>query len=122
MRHLVSACLLLVALIHALPLAGVLGAAKLQALYGIAIDEPNLVLLMRHRAVLFGLLAYAAFRPELQRLAIVMGLASVISFLVLAWPAAAYNAAINRVVWADWLALVALLLAAGAHLIQPAKG
>ena len=39
-----------------LPLAGVLGAGRLSALYGIAFEEPNLVLLMRHRAVLFGLL------------------------------------------------------------------
>jgi hypothetical protein len=65
MRYFITIALLLVALIHALPLTGVLGAARLSALYGLAVTEPNLEILLRHRAVMFGmlaaLLAYAAF-------------------------------------------------------------
>ena len=56
MRYLVSAMLLVVAVIHLLPLAGLQGPSRLTALYGIAFDEPNLAILMPHRAVLFGLL------------------------------------------------------------------
>ena len=56
MRYLVSATLVLVGLIHLLPLSGVLSADQLASLYGLSFSEPNLAILMRHRAVLFGLL------------------------------------------------------------------
>jgi hypothetical protein len=119
MRFVVPVVLLLVALIHALPLVGVLGAAKLTQLYGIDVQDPTLELLLRHRAVLFGLLAaflaYAAIRPELHRLALVAGFISVASFLVLARLASAYNPELSTVVRADWLALVLLAAGAVAH-------
>ena len=119
MRFIVPATLVLVALIHALPIMGVLGAAKLSQLYGIPVEEANLELLLRHRAILFGLLAaflvYAAFRPELHRIALGAGFVSVISFLVLAQPSASLNAALTTVVRADWVALVLLALGALAH-------
>jgi hypothetical protein len=60
MRFVVPAVLLIVALIHALPLVGVMGAAKLTQLYGIDVQDPTLELLLRHRAILFGLLAAGA--------------------------------------------------------------
>lgn len=56
MRHLVSTMLVVVAVIHLLPLSGWFGPERLTALYGLPFDEPNLAILMRHRAVLFGLL------------------------------------------------------------------
>lgn len=119
MRFVVPAVLLIVALIHALPLVGVLGAAKLTQLYGIDVQDPTLELLLRHRAVLFGLLAaflaYAAIRPELHRLALVAGFISVASFLVLARLSSAYNPELSTVVRADWLALVLLAAGAVAH-------
>ena len=121
MRYLLMAALLVVGLIHLLPLSGVLGAAHLGTLYGIAVDEPNALLLMRHRAVLFGLLgvflAIAAFRPAWRGAAFVAGLVSVVSFLLLAWSGDGYNAAIERVVAADVVALVCLLIGGGVHLL-----
>lgn len=67
MGRVLSVCLLVVGVIHLLPLAGVVGASRLSALYGIAVAEPNLELLLRHRAVLFGVLGglciAAAFQP-----------------------------------------------------------
>lgn len=120
MRHLIAASLLITAIIHLLPLAGVLGAERLSVLYGIAVQEPNLVLLLRHRAVLFGLLgvflAIAAFRPAWRDAAFVAGFVSVVSFLALAWSGDGYNAAIDRVVLADVVALGCLLIGAGVHL------
>ena len=75
MRFVVPAVLLLVALIHALPLLGVVSAARVSSLYGIAVQDSNLEILMRHRAVLFGLLAaflaYAAFHRHLHSLALI---------------------------------------------------
>lgn len=116
--HLVRAGLLVAALIHLLPLAGVLGADRLQALYGIPVDGPDLAILLRHRAVLFGLLGaflvLAAFRPALQGLALLAGFASVLSFLALAWATPGHNAALARVVVADLVALAALVLATAA--------
>ncbi len=89
MRYLVSAMLVIVGIIHLLPLSGVLSESRLTVLYGIPFDEPNLEILMRHRAVLFGLvgalLIAAAFRPALRTVAFIAGLARVISFLYLAW-------------------------------------
>lgn len=120
MRFIVPAVLIMVAAIHALPVVGILGAGKLAQLYGIAVQDPNLELLLRHRAVLFGLLAallaYAAFRPELHGLALLAGLLSVVSFLVLAHPARALNSGLVTVVRADWLALALLVVGATAHL------
>lgn len=118
--RLIPAALLIVAVIHAMPLAGVVGAQRLQDLYGIPVAEPNLELLLRHRAVLFGmlagLLAAAAFRPALQGLALVAGLISVVSFLVLAISIGSTNAALATVVKADWVALVLLVIASVAWL------
>lgn len=121
LRYLVMAMLLVAALIHLLPLSGVLGAHRLTALYGLPFEEPNLAILMRHRAVLFGMvgafLAMAAFRPGLQAAALLVGLLSVVSFLLLAWSVGGYNAHLARVVLADVVALVCLLLGAAVYLV-----
>ncbi len=126
MRYIVSAALLVVGIIHLLPLSGVLGGARLAALYGLPFDDPNLVILMRHRAVLFGLLGLflvlAAFRPALQPLAFVAGFASVLSFLYLAWSVGGYNAQVGRVFAADVVALVCLVIGAAVLAVLPRAG
>jgi hypothetical protein len=123
MRYLISAMLIVVAIIQLLPLAGVPGGASLSALYGIAFDEPNLAILMRHRAVLFGLLGafllYAAFRPGYQLAGLIAGFVSVLSFLYLAWSTGGYNAQLGRVFTADIVALVCLIVAAAAYAYLP---
>ncbi len=117
----VSGTLIVAAVVHLLPLAGVLGAARLEALYALPFSEPNLLILMRHRAVLFGLLGVflmlAAFRPALQGYAFAGGLCSVITFLWLARSAETYNAALSRVVAVDLVALVALLIGTALHVL-----
>ena len=119
MRYILSAMLTVVGIIHLLPLTGVLGVPRLQALYGVTITDPNLEILMRHRAVLFGILGafliYAAFRPGLQLAALIAGAVSVISFLVIAGTVGGYNAGIARVVTADIVAVVCLLIGAFAY-------
>jgi hypothetical protein len=124
MRYVVTISLLIGAVIHLLPLPGILGAARLESLYGVPLTEPNLIILMRHRAVLFGLLGtfllVAVFKPALQPLAFTAGLISVVSFL---WFAAldSHNASIGRVVAADVVALIALLLGTAAYAYTAAK-
>ena len=120
MSKLIAVLLLVAGAIHLLPLVGVLGGERLNALYGIALDEPNLQILMRHRAVLFGLLGAllvaAAFVPTLRGAALVGGLVSVLAFLLLACSAPVYNEALRRVVVADWIALACLVPALALHL------
>jgi hypothetical protein len=119
MRHLISATLIIAGIIHLLPLSGVLGAERLSLLYGTNFSDPNLIILMRHRAVLFGLLGlflvFAAFKPAYQPLAFVAGFVSVISFLWLAWSAGYYNSQIHRVVVADLVALGSLVVGSIAY-------
>jgi hypothetical protein len=130
MKYLVPGMLLLVAATHALPLAGVLGASKLVALYGIPVADANLELVLRHRAVLFGLLAaflaYAAFQPALHGLAIIAGSVSVVSFIVLAHlggqAPGTLNAALMRVVRVDYAAVVLLAVASVAHVARMRAG
>jgi hypothetical protein len=115
MQALVSAMLVVVAIIHLLPLLGVLGAPQLALFYGLDFSDPNLAILMRHRAVLFGLMGafflYAAFKPALQPIAFAAGFVSIVSFLVLAWMTGDYNPQIARICAGDLVALVALVVA-----------
>jgi hypothetical protein len=107
-RHLIAAALVGVGIIHLIPIIGVLGGPRLAQLYGFAVDDPNLAIVLRHRALLFGLLGslcvWAAFRPALQPLALGAASISVVGFLALALATGGYNQAIARVVTADWVA------------------
>ena len=126
MRYFVAVTLLVGGAIHLLPLVGVLGADWLALLYGLPIVEPNLAILMRHRAVLFGLvgglMVFAIFKPALRPVALAVGLLSVSSFLYLAWSVGQYNALLSRVVAADILALVCLLAGAAVHAYRQRGG
>ncbi|MEJ2752041.1 MAG: phosphopantetheine adenylyltransferase [Chloroflexota bacterium] len=114
LKYLVPASLIVVGVIHLIPLSGVLGVGRLNVLYGTSISDPDLSILMRHRAVLFGLLGifciYAAFKPSLQFLALVAGAVSVFSFLYLALETGGYNDELRRVFLADIIAAVFLAI------------
>lgn len=122
MQTIMTLCLIIAAIIHLLPTMGVLGAQQLSTLYQLDLSEPNIAILMRHRAILFGLLGaflmWAAFKPEVQLVAILVGLVSVVSFLILAHSTGDYNPAIAKVVKADWIALMALVVGLGIHVYQ----
>ena len=117
--------LVLVGLVHLFPLSGVLGVERLDSLYGLSFGEPNVEILMRHRAVLFGLLGvfliFAAFRLTFRTVAFIAGLISVGSFLWLAWSVGGYNAQISRVFAVDVAALVCLIIGVAAHLYKQRK-
>jgi hypothetical protein len=119
MKYLVSAMLVVVGVIHLLPLSGISGSESLALLYGLQFNEPNLEILMRHRAVLFGLLGafmvFAAFKPAYQSVAFVGGFLSVVSFLCLAWSVGGYNEQVGRVVVADVVALGCLVVGGVVH-------
>lgn len=107
---------LLVALVKLVPMVGVLSVERLNRLYGIDIQDANLAILLRHRAVLFGvvgtLLVVAAFNPSLRPLAVALGLVSMLSFVVVAFLVGGYGAEIQKVVTIDLIASVLLIGAA----------
>ena len=122
MQKIITGLLIAVAVIHLIPATGVIGAERLSALYGLSLQESNISILMRHRAILFGLFGlfflYAAFRPALQPLAFIAGFTSVVSFVVLSWSVGGYNDAIGKVVMVDLLAFIALLVAVVLYVIE----
>ncbi len=122
MNRLIAGVLIIAGVIHLLPLPGVVGASHLTALYGVKLSDPNVVVLMRHRAVLFGMLGVlalvAAFRPTLQLTALIMTTCSVIAFLAIAWPTGSTNDSLQRVFWIDVVVLGLLLIALSVFFLQ----
>ena len=116
MRVFVRIAFILVALVNLGPVIGVASAARLNNLYGITIANPNVEILLRHRAVLFGivglLLLLAAFKPSLRLVAVSFGLLSMLSFVFVAVVVASYSPEIGRVLVIDVAASV--ILAVGA--------
>lgn len=126
MKTLLSLCLVVLGLIHLLPLVGVLGPARLQALYGVVVaQDADLSLLLRHRAVLFGLLGgalvVAVWHRPWQGPALVAAALSVLSFVALAGLGGGLNPALTRVLWVDLAACLPLALGAWAwwRQVQP---
>lgn len=115
MTILIITCLAIAAVVQLIPLVGLRGAPQLQKLYGVEFTDPQLVLLMRHRAVLLALvgvaLIAAIFVPEWRAPAIGLGLLSKISFLVIV-AISKPNAAIARVAKVDAVTAVLLVVAA----------
>jgi hypothetical protein len=114
-RIAISGLLALIGVINTLPLIGCLSAARLGALYGMPWTDPTTILLLRHRAVLFGIIGvfilYSAIRPGLQPLAMLAAGISMGSFLLLGSGAGA-GPALDTVVLMDRIGLIALALAA----------
>ena len=112
MRFISPLALLLAAAIHLLPVSGVLGSDALFKLYRVRFTDPNLIIMMRHRAVLFaviaGLMLAACHYDGLRAAAYGAGFVSAGSFVVLALLHPGYSQAIARVVYADIVVLVAL--------------
>ena len=119
MQHLATALFLVAAAINLAPAAGAVAPERMAALYGLALDDPNLEILMRHRAVLFGIvggfMVVAALHHPFRAAAYVAGFASMLSFLLVAWDVGGYSEQIRRVAIVDLVGIASL---AGAGIIQ----
>lgn len=117
---LVPVGLVIAGIVNLLPTVGVAGASWLRSLYGFEIANPDLEILLRHRAVLFGLvgllLLAAALRPGLRNAAMLVAGASMASFIVIAFMVGGYGPAITKIVIADIIGLLALAPAIVAQL------
>lgn len=115
MRTIATALIVLVALVNLAPVSGVVSAERLGALYGVAIEDSNLLILLRHRAVLFGivgtLLLASAFYTPLRTIGMAAGLISMLSFLWIAWLEGGANPELRRIAGIDLVASVALVAA-----------
>ena len=115
MKHLMPCALVLAGPVNLFPVIGVFSTENLAALYGIEVAGSELTILMRHRAVLFGMLGgfilFSAFRPAYQPPAITAGLVSMLSFIALAFLVGDYGQEINRAIIADVVASAGLLVA-----------
>jgi hypothetical protein len=116
----VAFLLVVTGLVNGLPVAGVAGAAALRRLYGVAVADPDLLVLMRHRAVLLGLLGLlgaalvgAAFVPAWRLPAAVAGLVSRLAFAALVAAEPARGARTTATLRIDVVLCVALAVAAG---------
>lgn len=115
MERVICVLLVVVGIINFLPVAGVLSAETLARAYGIDAPEGDLLILMRHRALLFGiigsLIIASAFYQHLQTAAMIAGFVSMVGFLLLALSAGGYGEKIQGVVVADVAATVLLVAA-----------
>ena len=111
--------LFIVGTINLLPMIVFFDATKTARLYGLPIEGESLTILMRHRAVLLGLvglaLIAAAIKPEFRVLAIALALISKLAFIFLTFTASDYTAEIRQVALIDVGAIVLLLSVLGIH-------
>lgn len=111
----ISIFLLIVGLINFLPVIGVMSANKLSNTYSIELVGNDIVILMRHRALLFGIVGgfilYSVFNPSYQGAAMIMAAISMLGFLYFVWAAAEYNAAILKIAIIDLVGIASLTIA-----------
>jgi hypothetical protein len=116
LNRIVSTLLVAVGLVNFLPVTGVLSADILANAYGIPAPAGDLLVLLRHRALLLGiigaLIIASAFRRHLQPAAILAGLVSMLGFVALALAQGDYGEELRKVLLMDVLALAALVVAA----------
>jgi len=110
-----SLMLVLVGLINLIPVLGVFSASQMAQTYAIDIDTTDLELLMRHRALLFGIIGgfvlVAVIKPSYRPPAMMMAGVSMSGFMVLTLMLTGINDALYKIFWADVLGLGCLLVA-----------
>lgn len=107
--------LFLVGMINFLPVMGVFSLDRINQAYGLSVDDNNLAILLRHRALLFGLIGgfiiYSVFNPQYQIAAMIIAAASMLGYLVFFWSVGESNSALLKVAQIDMIGLVLLLAA-----------
>jgi hypothetical protein len=106
----------LAGVINFLPVIGAFSGERIGALYGVTVENSNSEILLRHRAVLFGvvgaLIIASAFDASLRPAGYAAGFTAMLGFILIAGLVGHYNANIRRVAIVDVVGLAALLGAA----------
>ena len=107
-------CLFISGAINFIPSALAFIPKKITDSYGIDIPDSNYELLLRHRAILLGLIGgymiYSSISKKNYTSAVILGLISMISFLVLYYLIGNINLELYKVMKFDILAIVILLI------------
>lgn len=97
--------LIMVGLLHTIPAISGLSTAKLAALYQIDSNDHVVLTLLRHRAVLFGLLSAACYYSAWTKTAAIevslIALIAMLSFVLIAFTTPHHSHAIKKVAIAD---------------------
>ena len=116
MNKIVMALLIIVGLINFLPVIGVISATQITQAYSVELTSNDLVILMRHRALLFGIVGgfilYSVIAPQFQVVAMVMAAISMVGYLGLMWSVGGYNSSIFKVAMVDMVGIGFLVIAA----------
>jgi hypothetical protein len=107
--------LFLVGLINFLPILGVISLDKINQAYGLSATDNNLEVLLRHRALLFGLVGgfiiFSVFNPQYQMAAMIFAAISMLGYLIIFWSVGDLNAALLKVAQIDIVGVILLLIA-----------
>ncbi len=121
-ERIVRALIVLAGLINFAPVIGAFSGARIESLYGVELADPTLEILLRHRAVLFGLLGgfmiIAAFKRQLHATAIIGGLIAMLSFIGFYYVNDDQPASLMSIVYADIVGVVLLGLAGFMNLVE----
>ena len=120
----ITLAFLIAGLINFLPVVGVLGESRLAKLYGRPFRDADLLVLMRHRALLFGLIGGFMLTsiavPAWRLPAGVLGLISMIGYIAIAAQQAHGSASLQRIALVDWVGLALLVPALLLMVFKPA--
>ncbi len=115
MSKLTAVFLILVGRINFIPVLGIFSQQNIENAYSIKLASDDLAILMKHRALLFGIIGgfvlYSVFVPSYQTAAMVLVGISMIGFVVLVLQVGEYNQSIFKILIADLVGIVFLLLA-----------
>ncbi|NNE66389.1 MAG: phosphopantetheine adenylyltransferase [Pyrinomonadaceae bacterium] len=113
-KKVISVLLVIVGFINFFPVIGIVSSDVLAGLYGIDAPAGDLLILLRHRALLFGLLGaliiVSAFRERLQSIAICSGFVAMIGFILISLTEPEKGEAITSVANIDIVATLLLAI------------
>lgn len=116
MENLYRLILLISGLVHLLPFSFLFFIEQLQKSYGVDISDANLQLLLRHRAIFFGLIGVgmilSAIKKSFYGWASAIGLISMVSFVLLFYQIGGINQQLRSVMLIDVFISAALFLSA----------
>ncbi len=115
MNKAITICLIIVGVINFIPTIAIISAQKLEAAYSIKLISNDLIILLRHRALLFGILGgfilYSVKATSYQGAAMIMAGISMLGYVVLMFTVGGYNEALYKVLIIDVVGIVILSLA-----------
>ena len=114
--NLADALLMLVGIVNLLPgVVATVSVERAAAAYGVALDGPDLAVVLRHRGVLLAIVGLALivvpWWPEIRTAAIVAGVVSMASFIAIVLAKPGVGQPLRKVMWVDVGALVLVLVA-----------